>query len=396
MSKKCIGFLAVFVALAAGCTVHHHHHYPEESVAENPDPPKALDTSDSDPHEDQFVDHSDTESSASETKVERHVNIKDRPLPFIDEPPRTPPPAWEPVSFIAATGPLTHCEVSSYETGWVVAECPDARLLLQTGPASRGNHFRLFSYAGDLASSMATRPSLYKGDRGKVKLGGTSLETTEFRLQAMKESAFGGFTSDPNGEVVGQGIFTIGRTERGKTGMLCVQEGSYDRNRCIAYFQELTSGSMRDIGVNEGNTLQLAGATLKSEEECYFLRPEELGCPSGGLTWKRGREDTVANLVDTTLQKWTDTHGVKGFHNPHLKSQCRIDGRLTTCHEVRFQGVLKTAAEIRHAAQIPQDMGSLALICTYSTSDSAPKPCRQFFQTIDAMPMRQREIREQK
>lgn len=385
MSGKIIGtFLSILVA--GGCTVHHHHHHPP--VAETPTHFPAIED---DERWDSPEVHPD---ESSNTSAEYHTSepvretdadvespkLEDRRLPdTLHIPPRNPPPDWQPVSFVPAVGPLTNCSVLSYETGWVVAHCADAKIILQTGAASRGAYHYLFSYAGDLASTMTERPSLYRGDRGKVKLGGLSLETTEFEMQAMKESAFGGWTADSSGAITARGIYTIAKTKRGKTGMLCMQEGRFDRDRCVDYFKKLSTSPLSDIGMNETNQITLAGVTLKSEGRCYFLRPQELGCPSGGLLWSRGSSDAVENLVQTTLVKWTDTHGVKGFHNPHLKRSCRINGEDTTCHEVRFQGVLDTPVEIRHIAEIRDETNTLGLICTYSTSDPAPQPCRQYF-----------------
>lgn len=186
---------------------------------------------------------------------------------------------------------------------------------------------------------------------------------------------------DPNGKIVAQGIYTILETEKGKTGALCLQEGDYSRARCLDYFSELTSKSMEGVGVTPGDEIVVSGIRLKSEKECHFLRPAELGCSFGSLYRETGRSTELRSKLDAQIEDWTDTNGVEGFHNPHLRTSCEIAGQATTCHEVRFQGVLDTPSQIFHIAQIGRGENSTLFSCSYSTSGSIPGPCRQVFES---------------
>ncbi|MFO7536966.1 MAG: hypothetical protein R6X32_02770, partial [Chloroflexota bacterium] len=144
---------------------------------------------------------------------------------------------------------LTDCHLENHLTGWVDADCGAMKVVLQTGPSARGTMSRLFPYAGTYATEIVDADVSYWGERGEVIIGGKGFESVEFVLRRNEPGAFGGSLPDRDGEVVARGLYTIAPTSQGKTGMLCLQEGGFDRNGCMAYFQELTSGVLDGIGL---------------------------------------------------------------------------------------------------------------------------------------------------
>ncbi len=372
-------FLLLVAALTGGCAVHNHY-YPT-SISDGTAGKGAEEI-----------------SRAQENKPDqRHderaqLVVEDRDLADIQV---SPSPTEEPPeggfddrrssSDIIAAQPhdvdssvFAGCDVENHTTGWVIATCSDMKIMLQTGPSARGNLGRLFSYAGTLAAEKSPTPAGYWGDRVFRELNGKRTEFIDYDLRKNKQAMFG-TDIDKNGEVLAQGIYTFAPSKKGKIGMLCQQEGHLDMDRCIEMIRRISNDPLDNIGQSSGNTARVAGLELRSEGLCYFLRPTELGCPSGGIKWGEGSRQTVQAHIAADIAKLTDPGEIENFHNPHIITDCRIGNTATQCHEVRYNGVLKAPIKITHIAQVDDQRGSTWVKCSYSTSDPAPKVCREAF-----------------
>ena len=365
--------IAIALFTLSGCAVHHHHHYPDTS--QTPANPGVE-------NDDELY------SDEQEYEVEKYAEEPEKPVAFPeDRPVEAEPPVHLPAhpynepkktrtNAQPAVPPiLRDCDVENFETGWIVAKCGSAELFVQTGPAARGSYYELSNFAATYATMVTNQVTAYWGKRSVLRVNGVSGESTEYQFRAMKSGPFGGSTVDKDGEVIAHGVFTIAKTKHGKAGMFCLTYGAEDKASCQRYFNALGQ-DLKELGRKNGPVM-VGGVALRSEGRCHFLRPRELACSNGSLTWQAGSHRALETLVDSTIAGWTDDHGIAGFHNPHIVTKCTIAGKTTTCHEVRFQGVMSTPAEIRHATILEHE--SLAVMCTYSTQDSAPLPCTKFF-----------------
>lgn len=357
------------------CAVHHHHHYPDtpqtsaESGHGNTDEELYAD--------EQYYDVNDVEEPDSPAVAypEHMTDEEAEPLTHQPKYPQHEPDETRTANQPSVPSILQDCDIENFETGWVVARCGSVELFVQTGPAARGSYYELSNFAATYATMVTNQETAYWGKRSALVVNGVRGESTEYQFRATKPGPFGGSTVDKDGEVIAHGVFTIAKTKHGKAGMLCMTYGSQDKASCQRYFNALGQ-DLKELGRKNGPVM-VGGVALRSEGKCHFLRPRELACSNGSLTWQSGSLRVLENLVETTIAKWTDDHGIAGFYNPHLVTTCTIAGKTTTCHEVRFQGVMSTPAEIRHATILEHE--SLAVMCTYSTQESAPLPCTKFF-----------------
>lgn len=364
--------ITIALLTLSGCSVHHHHHYPDTS--QSPEQPRQG-------KNDEETYSDEPEYVADEYVEERVAFPEDRPKQEGKPPAPLPDyPENKPEETRTANQPkvpsvLQNCDVENFETGWIVAKCGSAELFVQTGPAARGSYYELSNFAATYATMVTNQETAYWGKRSAISVNGARGESTEYQFRAMKPGLFGGGTVDKDGEIIAHGIFTTAKTQHGKAGMLCLTYGSADKASCQRYFNALGK-DLKELGRKNGPVM-VGGVALRSEGKCHFLRPRELACSNGSLTWQGGSRQALENLVETTIAKWTDDHGIAGFYNPHLVTKCTIAGQTSTCHEVRFQGVMSTPAEIRHATLLEHE--SLAVMCIYSTQESAPPPCTKFF-----------------
>ncbi len=364
-----IPVLLVLAALNSGCAVHNHY-YPA-SVADHPDGiDEPREAEQSDQGELAAEQPKSPATVASTADFEPEGGIDDRAAPSDIIPSKTNE---------GRSSVFAGCDVKNHDTGWVIANCSDLTIMLQTGPSARGNLGRLFAYAATYAAEQSMIPASYWGHRKFRDLNGRQVEFVDYDLRKNQPSAFGGTNTDENGEVLAQGIYTFAPSGQGKIGILCQQDGLLELKRCTEIIRRITTEVLTEIVQRPDDAVMVAGVPLKSEGSCYFLRPTELGCPSGGVDWSEGPRQDVEAYISKTIDGLTDTNGIEGFHNPHNISDCRIGDTATRCHEIRYNGVLKSPISITHIAQVDRNQGSMWVKCHFSTSDPAPKICRQMF-----------------
>jgi hypothetical protein len=163
-------------------------------------------------------------------------------------------------------------------------------------------------------------------------------------------------------------------------GMLCMQQVELDRDRCLAYFDQLIEAeSLEGIGLQHGAKVEVAGVELTSKGACYFSRPHALSCPNGGIKFVADSPAGVRTALKERVATLQDGEGIEGFHNPHRSVDCRVGDYSTTCHEISYQGVLSKPISMYYDAVVDAAESSYHWTCSYSTRDGAPAPCKAVF-----------------
>lgn len=402
-------FLALLAVPATGCAVHHHHYHTEAPArAEAPypshtdhyDEPESDDFEElladehiyDEPELDDFDDDYDNHDNHHEFDHDTHTTWDDDEDDF-DEPrepvyvptPQPPPrpQPQQPVPTKSASSPLPDCDLTPHISGWIEIDCGHTRLLLQTGPAARGSRSYLASFAATYATEIVPDDVMYFGSPNtSITLGRHKLEANNFVLRQKKPALFG-TQHDENGAIIANASFIIAPSKLGQIGMLCLQRGtSLDHNRCRDYFQTLSTHDLTGIGLKSNTPVLLAGVPLISQGKCYFYRPGDFSCPSGGVEWITGSPALTRQKQQEFLAFWQKSNGVEGFHNPYRTAPCNIGGHQTTCHEVAYQGVLTTPGSMYYSAIVDTPRESIHITCSYSTAYPIPKPCTDVFQDI--------------
>lgn len=365
----CRFLLPIAWMFLTGCAVHHHYHYPEpaaEPVAEPAGPVEEF------AEYDEYADEYDDYSEAQEIYAE--------PAPRV-----APQVAPQAAPSAGGQGTLSDCDLINHPGGWVEAYCGGMTLVLQTGPSTmQVPDVHIGAYGTETAARMmrhnGDRVSERYGEVEEVRIEGQALKLTNFVLQIASTGGLTGPVSGKVGDHVGRGIHTIARTARGKTGMVCVQRGDLDRERCMNYFRELMTSSMEGIGKSPGAPIEIAGVPFEVWNRCHYNQPDGINCLlNGSMKWLRGTPDEAGASQETMLELWTDDNGIEGYYNPHTTRHCRIGGHGTTCHEVASQGVTRSPSRILYSAVVHTPHESYHVSCSVRVKDSFNGPCRAIF-----------------
>lgn len=371
-------FLALLAVPATGCAIHHHHYHTatpaqtETSLAIHDEPESDDDFEENyeeplEPdHQTHTIWHDDESTEEEDDYIEEfHETV------------------YSPTK--SAPTPLPDCDFTPHISGWIEIDCGHTQLLLQTGPAARGSRSYLASFAATYATEILSDDVTYFGSPNtSLTLGRHKLEANNFVLRQKKPAAFGP-QPDENGAIIANARFIIAPSQLGQIGMLCLQPGpALDPNRCHDYFQTLSTHDLTGIGLQPNAPVQLAGVPLISQGDCYFYRPGDFSCPSGGIEWLTGSPTITHQNQQEFLAFWQNDNGTEGFHNPHRTAPCTIGGHQTTCHEVAYQGVLTTPIGMHYSAIVDTPHESIHITCSYSTAHPIPKPCTDVFQDIIA------------
>lgn len=383
--KQLLTLPILFIAaLSTGCAVHHHHYHTQspDPGATEPSYQAEYDHDDAYEPETEQADHTDWQAYDEEEfeQDEQETYAEYTPEP-VDVPMPQPQPQPQPTN--AALTPLPGCDSTPHISGWIEIDCGHTQLLLQTGPAARGSRSYLASFAATYATEIVPDDVMYFGSPNtSITLGRHKLEANNFVLRQNKPALFG-TQHDENGAIIANARFIIAPSKLGQIGMLCLQRGtSLNPDRCHDYFQTLVNHDLTGIGLKSNTPVLLAGVPLISRGDCYFYRPGDFSCPSGGVEWSTGSPALTRQKQQEFLATWQKTNGIEGFHNPYRTAPCNIGGHQTTCHEVAYQGVLKTPGSLYYSAIIDTPQESIHITCGYSTSHPTPRPCADVFKDI--------------
>lgn len=259
------------------------------------------------------------------------------------------------------------------------------RVILMTGPAAERDDPMLEALIIEHGARLLGPDMgivIEPGGTVELGIGAVELKEIDYATRGRSEVARSFFASgsEDRPQINGQGLSAIAPTSRGRTAMLCVQEGSLDEDDCLIRFDDLTQLDLGELGAPKDQRVTVAGVAIRHGDGCNYNQPQNIVCfLEGTLDWLRGSPQEARQRVDRWVRLYTDDNGIEGYHNPMEVYECELSGRSSTCYEIAQQGVLDHPHRILYAAVVDLEDASYAVSCNVSVDEEMNDPCQRVF-----------------